>query len=93
MSLLTHAEIRRSITVANAFIEKSIGAKYAVMAPVIIALSCFFKLEVHDHVRFKKSIVGWKRRTLPAALPFIHRDKCTPIPALLLLLSYQSFGL
>ena len=87
MSVLTHAEMGRSVTVATTFIEKSIGAKYTVMVPVIVALSCFGSLSSTIMTGSRGILSASREGHLPRPLSFIHKDRCTPIPALLCILS------
>ena len=87
MSMLTHGEMGRSITVATAFIEKSIGAEYAVMVPLIVAFSCLGSLNSIFMSGSRSILSAAREGHLPLSLSFIHKDRCTPIPALLCLLS------
>ena len=91
MSMLTHAEMGRSITVATAFIEKSIGTQYAVVVPIIVALSCFGSLNA-SFISGSRTILSASREgQLPLPLSYIHRERCTPIPALFCLLLLSVF--
>ena len=87
MSMLTHAEMGRSITVATAFIEKSIGTQYAVIVPIIVALSCFGSLNSSIMSGSRGILSAAREGNLPHPLSFIHNKRCTPIPALLFLAS------
>ena len=83
MSTLTHEEIGLCNTVTTTFIEKSIGARFAVIVPVVVALSAFGSLN-ETTLSGSRSILSAARDGLfPLPLSFIHYNKCTPIPALL----------
>ena len=85
MSTLTHEEIGRSITVATTFIERSIGGKFTVIVPIIVAFSCFGSLN-STYMSGSRSILSAAREgQLPLSLSYIHHKRCTPIPALFFL--------
>ena len=86
MSTLTHEEIGRSVTVATTFIERTLGVKYGVIVPIIVALSCFGSLN-STFMSGSRSILSASREGhVPKPLSYIHNTRCTPIPALLCLL-------
>ena len=90
MSMLTHAEMGMSITVATAFIEKSIGAEYAMVVPIIVALSCFGSLNSTIMTGSRSILSASREGHLPQPLSYIHQEKCTPVPALLFLFSLSA---
>ena len=86
MSTLTHAEMGKSVAVATTFIEKSIGAKFGVIVPIIVALSCFGSLNASIFSASRSILSASREGHLPKPLSYIHNTRCTPIPALLCLL-------
>ena len=85
MSTLTHEEIGRSITVATTFIERSIGGKFTVIVPIIVAFSCFGSLN-SMYMSGSRSVLSAAREGhLPLPLSYLHNKTCTPVVALLLL--------
>ena len=91
MSTLTHAEMGQSITVATTFIERSIGAKFGVIVPIIVAISCFGSLNATIFSASRSILSAAREGHLPKPLSYIHNERCTPIPALLCLLSLATF--
>ena len=86
MSTLTHSEMGRSVTVANTFIEKSIGKRFVVIVPIIVAMTCFGSLNCGIFSGSRSILSASREGHLPKPLSYIHNERCTPIPALLFLL-------
>ena len=87
MSTLTHSEMGQSVTVANTFIEKSIGKRFVVIVPIIVAMTCFGSLNGTIFSGSRSILSASREGHLPKPLSYIHNERCTPIPALLFLLS------
>ena len=86
MSTLTHEEIGRSVTVATTFIERTLGVRYGVIVPIIVALSCFGNLNSTFMYGSRSVLSAAREGHFPKPLSYIHNKRCTPIPALLCLL-------
>ena len=87
ISTLTHEELGHSPTIATKFIEKSIGARFTVIVPILVALSAFGSLNGGTLSGSRNILSAARDGHLPQPLSFIHCKRCTPIPALL----FQSF--
>ena len=83
MSTLTHAEMGRSVTVATTFIEKSIGAQFAVIVPILVAVSCLGSLNASIFSGARSILSAAREGHLPLPLSYIHQKRCTPVVALL----------
>ena len=83
MSTLTHEEIGLSNTVTTKFIETSIGARFTVIVPVVVALSVFGSLNGITLAGSRNILSAARDGIFPKPLSFIHYNRCTPIPALL----------
>ena len=90
MSKLTHAEIGRSVTVATTFIQKSIGAKFAVIVPIFVAFSCCGNLNSVLMFGSRSTLSAAREGHLPLPFSYIHQQRCTPIPALMLLCAFST---
>ena len=86
MSTLTHEEIGRSVTVATTFIERTLGVRYIVIVPLLVALSCFGNLNSTLMYGSRSVLSAAREGHFPKPLSYIHNTRCTPIPALLCLL-------
>jgi len=89
MSTLTHAEIGRSVTVATAFIKKSIGPKFAVIVPIFVAFSCSGNLNSVLMFGSRSTLSAAREGHLPLPFSYIHQQRYTPIPALMLLCAFS----
>ena len=85
MSKLTHEEIGSSVTVATTFIEKSIGKKFNIIVPIVVAFSCFGSLNSILMSGARSVLSAAREGHLPQPLSYIHYKRCTPIPALIAL--------
>ena len=91
ISTLTHQEIGHSATIATTFIEKSIGERFTVIVPILVALSTFGSLNGGTLSGSRVILSAARDGNLPEPLSFIHCKRCTPIPALLLQSSLSTF--
>ena len=84
MSVLTHHEIANSSTVATSFVEKILGKKVALLVPIAVVLSCFSALNASLLVCSRTLLSASREGHCPEPLSYIHADRRTPIPAVLL---------
>ena len=83
MSVLSHHEMGQSSIVAMRFIEKSLGAKVASILPIIVALNCFGTLNAFNFFVSRIALSAAREGHLPEPMAYIHKERSTPIPALL----------
>ena len=83
ISTLTHEELGHSPIIATKFIEKSIGARFTVIVPVVVALSTFGSLNGSTLAGSRNILSAARDGIFPKPLSFIHYNRCTPVPALL----------
>ena len=83
ISTLTYGEMGLSNTITTKFIEKSIGAKFAVIVPIIVALSAFGSLNGETLAGSRNILSAARDGIFPKPLSFIHYSRCTPVPALM----------
>ena len=83
MSALSHHEMGQSTIVAMRFIEKSLGAKVALIVPIIVALNCFGSLNAINFFVSRIALSAAREGHLPEPMAYIHKERGTPIPALL----------
>ena len=82
MTVLTHEEIGSSITVATKFIEVSLGKNIALVVPILSLLFVFSSTNAILCITSRSLLSAAREGDLPQPLSFIHRNRCTPIPAL-----------
>eukprot|EP00112_Aurelia_sp_Birch-Aquarium-sp1_P007898 Seg1862.1 transcript_id=Seg1862.1/GoldUCD/mRNA.D3Y31 product="Glycoprotein-associated amino acid transporter b0,+AT1" protein_id=Seg1862.1/GoldUCD/D3Y31 len=91
MSVLTHAEIASSETVATTFVQKIFGNKVAMIMPPLVALSCFSCINGAVFMQSRIFLSAAREGQLPEPLSYIHRDKRTPVPAAVFLFILTTF--
>ena len=82
MSVLSHHEMGQSTIVAITFIEKSLGKKVALIVPIMVAINCFGSLNANYFFLPRSILSAAREGHLPEPIAYIHKEKRTPIPAL-----------
>ncbi len=85
MAALTRDQIASSSTVATAFVENILGKKPALVIPFAVAFSTFGSINATFFMLARMLLSAAREGQLPYALSFIHRERRTPIPAVLVL--------
>ncbi len=70
--------------VATTFVQKIFGKKVALIIPFAVAFSCFGSINASVFMLARMLLSAAREGQLPYALSFIHKTRCTPIPAVLL---------
>eukprot|EP00794_Sanderia_malayensis_P009701 gene9701-biopygen8011 len=91
ISVLSHKEIGRSTTTATYFVEKILGRKASVVMPIAVALSSFACLNATIFVFPRMMLSAAREGQLPYALCFIHKNKRTPVVAIVTLFLLTAF--
>lgn len=84
LSTLTVQEIAKSPAVALTFVQKSLGQKAAYIMPVLVAISCYGAANGTVFTCGRLSLAAAREGHLPDVLSMIHKERLTPIPAVLL---------
>ena len=85
MSVLSHTEIANSPVVASTFIEKALGGSVALIIPFIVAINCFGCLNSSNFFLSRTILSAAREGQLPEPLSYIHKERRTPVVALLLM--------
>ena len=84
MSCLSHTEIANSPYIATAFVNKVLGHNAGIVVSVAAAISCFGSINASLWVVTRSLLSTSREGYLPQPLSYIHGDRLTPIPALIL---------
>ena len=87
MSVLSHTEMASSPIVASKFIETAMGKKFALIVPFIVAINCFGCLNAATFFVSRNMLSAAREGHLPEPLSYIHKERRTPVVALLVLSS------
>jgi len=85
LAALSHTEIASSPIVASNFIAKSLGPKAALIVPIIVAVTCFGCLNATCFFTSRNILSAAREGHLPEPLCYIHKEKRTPVVALIVL--------
>ena len=87
MSVLSHTEMSSSPIVASKFIEKALGGNVALIVPIMVAINCFGSLNALNFFLSRSMLSAAREGHLPEPLSYIHKERRTPVVALLFLFS------
>ncbi len=87
MAALTRDEIANSSTVATTFVESILGKKVAILVPFAVAFSSIGSMNGQMFMPARLILSASREGQLPCFLSFIHKQRRTPIPAVLALLA------